>query len=115
MPKAKLKPAVIKPRKCTLVPFGDRVVIKRDDAESTSGGGILLPAKLIAGDKPKRGIVLAIGAGSILKDGTRHAMTAKVGDRVFFNTYPGCEIEHGPHKELFVIIREHDILAADVS
>lgn len=114
MPKVKTKPVRIA-KTFPLVPFGDRVVIKRDDAEHKTAVGILLPAKHIEGNKPKRGKILAIGKGSILKDGSIHAMTAKVGDVVFFNTYPGCEIEHGPHKELFVIIREHDILAADVS
>ena len=40
-------------------PLGDRIVVKREDAEEKTAGGILLPDN--AKNKPQRGTVLAIG------------------------------------------------------
>ena len=50
-------------------PLGDRVVIRRDDSEETTAGGIVLPDS--AKDKPTRGKIIAIGDGKLLEDGTR--------------------------------------------
>ena len=40
-----------------VVPLGERVVVKRAEAESTTAGGIVLPDS--AQDKPQRGEVIA--------------------------------------------------------
>ena len=46
-----------------LVPLGDRVVLRRESAEETTAGGIVLPDA--AQDKPQRGEVVAIGDGHV--------------------------------------------------
>ncbi len=65
-----------------LKPIGDRIVVRREAAEEKTAGGILLPDA--AKNKPQRGKVVAVGAGRMLKDGTRRALHVKEGDTVLF-------------------------------
>jgi len=90
-----------------IVPLGDRVVLKRAEAEQTTAGGILLPDS--AQGKPQRGEVVAIGDGHTSESGERVALTVKEGDRVIFSSYAGDEIIMGD--ETFLLMRESDILA----
>ena len=88
-------------------PLGDKVVIKRTEAEETTAGGIVLPDS--SRGKPPEGRVLSVGLGSLLEDGTRAEPQIKEGDRVIFASYAGTEIEvdSGP----LLIMSESDILA----
>ncbi len=90
-----------------IVPLGDKVVVKRQEAETTTSGGIVLPDS--AQDKPQRGEVIAIGDGHVKSDGTKIPLTVKEGDRVLFSAYGGDEIKLGD--EDFLLLRESDILA----
>lgn len=90
-----------------IVPLGDKVVLKRQEAEDVTAGGIVLPDS--AKDKPQRGEVLAIGEGHIKDDGSRVPLTVKEGDRVIFSSYAGDEIKVGD--EEYLLLRESDILA----
>lgn len=90
-----------------IVPLGDKVVLKRQQAEDVTAGGIVLPDS--AKDKPQRGEVLAIGDGHVKDDGSRVALTVKEGDRVIFSSYAGDEITVGD--EEYLLLRESDILA----
>jgi chaperonin GroES len=90
-----------------LVPLGDRVVLRREEAEQTTSGGIVLPDA--ARDKPQKGEVIAVGDGHVKDDGTRVPLTVKVGDRVIFNSYGPDEIKLG--EEEYLLLRESDILA----
>ena len=66
-----------------IVPLGDRVVLKRADAEGKTKGGIVLPDT--AKDKPQKGEVIAVGDGYIRDDGSRVPLTVKEGDDVIFS------------------------------
>ncbi len=88
-------------------PLGDRVVVRRFEAEEKTAGGILLPDT--AREKPQRGRVLAVGPGKTLDDGKRQALSVAVGDEVLYGRYAGNEVELGG-KEL-KIMRESDLLA----
>jgi chaperonin GroES len=90
-----------------IVPLGDRVVVKRAEAESKTAGGIVLPDS--AQDKPQRGKVIAIGDGHVKSDGGKIPLSVKKGDKVIFSPYGGEEIEIGEEKLL--LLRESDILA----
>ena len=90
-----------------IVPLGDKVVVKRQEAETTTSGGIVLPDS--AQDKPQRGEVIAIGDGHVKSDGTKVPLTVKEGDRVLFGAYGGEEIKLGDDD--FLLLRESDILA----
>ena len=92
----------------TLKPLGDRVVVEREEAKSTTAGGIVLPDT--AKDKPQKGKVLAIGDGRITKDGKRRPLQVKVGDSVLFTSYAGDEFKIDGEKKV-LLMREDDILA----
>jgi len=87
-------------------PLGDRVLVKRAEAEERTAGGILLPET--AKDKPKEGTVVAIGEGKQLDDGSRSTFAVKPGDRILFSAYAGTEVKY--LGEEFLIMREEDIL-----
>ena len=89
-------------------PLGDRVVVEREEAKSTTAGGIVLPDT--AKDKPQKGKVLAIGDGRITKDGKRRPLQVKVGDSVLFTSYAGDEFKLDGEKKV-LLMREDDILA----
>lgn len=88
-----------------VIPLGDRVLIKREQAEKTKGG-ILLPET--AKEKPKIGIVLEVGPGKLDDNGKRVAMSVKKGDRVLFSNYSGTEIKVNDEDEM--ILSEDDVL-----
>lgn len=88
-------------------PLGDRVLVKRLEAEKMTKGGILLPDS--AKEKPKEGMVEAVGPGKFLDDGSRGKLQVKKGDRVLFTSYAGTEIKV-KDKE-FLVMSEDDILA----
>jgi chaperonin GroES len=93
--------------KIKLQPLGDRVVVEREEAETTTSGGIVLPDS--AKDKPARGKVVSIGDGRLLDDGTRSRFQVKPGDRVIFNSYAGETFKVGDDELL--LMREDEILA----
>jgi len=101
--KAKAK----KPASIKLQPLGDRVVVEREESESKTAGGIVLPDS--AQDKPARGTIISIGEGRLLDDGTRHKLQVKPGDRVIFSSYAGEHFKIGEQELL--LMREEDILA----
>lgn len=71
-------------------PLGDKVVVEPANQEEKTAGGILLPDT--AKQKPQEGIVVAVGGGRILDDGSRAPMAVSVGDRVIYAKYGGNEI-----------------------
>jgi chaperonin GroES len=90
-----------------LQPLGDRVVVRREEGEERTAGGILLPDA--AKEKPTRGVIEAVGNGKLLDDGTRGRLQVNVGDRVLFTTWAGETFKVG--EEELLLMREEDILA----
>jgi len=88
-------------------PLGDRVLVEREKAEEKTAGGIVLPDA--AKQKPQRGVVLAVGEGKLLKDGTRKALQVKKGDTIYFTAWAGDEYKSNGKDVL--VMREEDILA----
>jgi len=87
-------------------PLGERILVKRVEAETTSAGGIILPES--AKEKPKEGIVIALGDGKLLDNGERAAFSVKKRDRVLFTSYGGTEVKY--EGEEYLIMEERDIL-----
>ena len=90
-----------------VVPLGDKVVIKRLDAEARTAGGIVLPDS--AKEKPQQGRVLSVGDGRLVADGKRVKCQVHEGDRVVFSTWSGAEIKVA--NDELLILSESDILA----
>ncbi len=90
-----------------LIPLGDKVIVKRVEAEEQTSGGILLPD--MARDKPQQGRVLSVGDGCLLADGTRVRHQVSEGDRILFGRYAGTEVRVGGDELLIMSVG--DILA----
>ncbi|WP_442601860.1 co-chaperone GroES [Paenibacillus sp. KN14-4R] len=88
-------------------PLGDRVVIEAIAKEETTASGIVLPET--AKEKPQEGKVVAVGSGTLNKDGERLPLEVREGDRIIFSKYAGTEVKFDGRELL--IMRESDILA----
>jgi len=88
-------------------PLGDKVLVKRLEAEEVTAGGIVLPDT--AKEKPKEGKIIALGRGRQLKDGSYAAFSVKTGDKVLFSSYAGTEVKI--NGEEYLVMGEEDILA----
>jgi chaperonin GroES len=88
-------------------PLGDKILIKRADAQDKTDAGIFLPES--AKDQPKEGKVIAVGSGILNKNtGEYMPFTVCKGDKVIFSTYSGTEVKLGDDEML--ILSEDDIL-----
>ena len=89
-------------------PLHDKVIVERQEAEPKSAGGIVLTGS--AAEKSTRGIVLAVGKGRVLENGTVLPMDVKIGDMVIFSEGYGTKTEKIEGKEV-LILSENDIMA----
>lgn len=87
-------------------PLGDRVVIKKLEAEEKTKSGIVLTGT--AKERPQEAEVVAVGSGGMV-DGKEIVMEVKVGDKVLFSKYAGTEVK--VDGEEYTIIKQDDILA----
>ena len=88
--------------KINITPLADRVIVKQEEAETTTASGIIIPDN--AQEKPQKGTVVAVGKGT--KD---NPTTVTSGDIVLYGKYAGTELKHDG--EEFIIMRESDIFA----
>ena len=88
-------------------PLGDRVLLKRLEAEEKTTGGIVLPDA--AKQKPKQGKVVAVGEGKQLDSGEKVACQVKKGDVVLFGSFAGTEVT--VEGEEYLLMSEDEILA----
>ncbi|OPJ61523.1 co-chaperone GroES [Clostridium oryzae] len=87
-------------------PLGDRVVLKKLEAEETTKSGIVLPGA--AKEKPQEAEIVAVGPGGVI-DGKEIKMEVKVGDKVIISKYSGTEVKY--NGEEYTIVKQEDILA----
>ena len=88
-----------------LKPLGDRVIVKADEAEEKTAGGLILAHD--AKEKPQTGVVLAVGEGKMDKDGKLVPVPVKVGDKVLYGKYGGTEVS--VNGEDVMILRSDDL------
>ena len=88
-------------------PLGEKILVKRLEAEEKTAGGIVLPDS--AKEKPKEGKVVALGDGKLLDDGSRADFQVKAGDTVLFTSYGGTEVT--VDNEEYLLMSEDDVLA----
>ena len=83
-------------------PLGERVVIKRLEAEEKTQSGIVLPGQ--AKEKPQMAEVVAVGPGT-----EEDKMELKAGDLVIFSQYAGTQVKF--KGEEYTILSQKDVLA----
>jgi len=91
-------------------PLGERVVIKPEEREEVTKGGLYLPDT--AKEKPQQGEVVAVGTGRVADDGKRIPMELKKGDKVIYSKFAGTEYKDPANDaDEYLILRESDVLA----
>ena len=90
----------------TIKPLGQRVLLKRIEAEEVSAGGIVLPDS--AQEKPHEAIVAALGTGGKNEDGSDFEFSVSVNDKVLISKYGGTEVKVNGDDHL--IMSESEIL-----
>jgi chaperonin GroES len=88
-------------------PLADRILVKREDADETVRGGIIIPDT--AKEKPQQGKVIAVGPGRLDENGKRIPLEVKKGDRILMGKYAGTEVKIDGEEN--IIMREDDVLA----
>lgn len=79
-------------------PLGDRVVIKRIEAEEKTKSGIVLPGQ--AKEQPQIAEVLAVA---------NDEMDVKIGDKVIFSKFSGTDIKIDGNE--YIVVKVEDLLA----
>ncbi|MSO22904.1 MAG: co-chaperone GroES [Acidobacteria bacterium] len=90
-----------------LRPLHDRILVRRLDAVEQAKGGIIIPDT--AKEKPQEGVVVAVGNGKVLENGTRLEMSVKAGEHILFGKFTGAEVKIGG--EELLVLREDEVLA----
>ncbi len=83
----------------TIKPLGDRVLVKVEEADQKTAGGIYIPDT--AQEKTQNGVVLAVGDDEEIK--------VKVDDKIIYDKYAGTSVKVGDDEQL--ILKAADILA----
>lgn len=84
-----------------ITPLFDRIVVKQEEGETVTKGGIIIPDT--AKEKPYKGRVLAVGPGM-----GEEPMQVKVGDLVLYGKYAGSDVNI--EDKDYVIMRQSDCL-----
>lgn len=94
-------------------PAGHRVLIKPDEVESVSEGGIIVhtdSAKKLEEAGVRKGVIHSIGKTAWIGFANDEPW-AKVGDRVYFAKYSGTRLEDPQTKEDLILVRDEDVIA----
>ena len=94
--------------KTNVRPTGNRVLVKRDEAETVTKQGIYLP-ETSKTDKPQFATVVAVGEGKLNDKGDRVPIGISVTDRVIVSMWGGTEITI--EDEPYLVIDADEILA----
>ena len=87
-------------------PLRNQIIVKRDEIETTSAGGIILTEA--TQESPTEGTVIACGPG-VRERGERVAPDVEVGDLVLFPQYAGKELNLDG--ETYLIMHDTDVYA----
>lgn len=88
-------------------PLGDKILVKRLEAEGKTDSGIFLPES--AKEKPQQAKVLRVGSGRALENGERAPFQVKEGDTILLGKWGGQEIKID--NEDYLVLSEDEVLA----
>lgn len=89
-----------------LTPLDDRIVLIKEEAETTTPGGLWIPNT--ASESSHFGIVIAVGRGRRDKKGKVRPMDVRVGDRVLLESSYGTTLKW--QNQDVMILREEEVL-----
>ena len=89
-----------------LKPLHDRVLVKREEQDTKSAGGIIIPDTVQ--EKPMEGKVIAVGSGTRSEDGKVTPLDVKAGDKILFGKWSGTEVTIDGDE--LIIMQESDVM-----
>lgn len=95
-------------KEISIQPLGKRVLIKPEEIEDKTPGGLVIPPSASDDKRPAMGSVVKLGKGKD-DDGKAISFEVKVGDKVFFKKYSPEEIDLDG--EIYLLLNIEDILA----
>ncbi|MGO3732221.1 MAG: co-chaperone GroES [Vagococcus sp.] len=90
-----------------LKPLGDRVIIEVKEEEEKTIGGIVLTSA--SKEKSQTGVIIAVGDGRTLDNGTTLPVSVEAGQTVMFEKYAGQDVTYDGTD--YLIVHEKDIVA----
>ena len=90
-----------------LRPLHDRVIVRRQEPETKTAGGIIIPDN--GQEKPDQGEIVAIGNGKRNDRGELNPMSVSVGEIVLFGKHSGQPVK--VDGEELLSMREDDLFA----
>lgn len=90
---------------------GSRVLVKEQKLSDETETGIVLPGR--EKEQTNQGIVLAVGDGAMLENGTKVPVGVNVGDKVLYTAFSGSPIVIAGEEDedsRYLILNERDIL-----
>ena len=87
-------------------PLHDRILAQRVDEQSKTSGGLFIPDN--AKEKPLEAVIIAVGSGKVLANGTVQPLGVKAGDKILIAKYSGSDVKIVGKDH--IIVREDDIL-----
>jgi chaperonin GroES len=86
-------------------PLHDRILAQRLDEQDRTSGGLFIPDN--AKEKPLEAVVIAVGSGKLLANGTIQPLAVKPGDKILIAKYSGSEVKLVGTDH--IIVREDDV------
>ena len=88
-------------------PLHDRILARRTVEQDKTTGGLFIPDN--AKEKPMEAVVIAVGSGKVLDNGSVQQLTVKAGDKILIGKYTGSDVKLDGQDH--IIVREDDVLA----
>lgn len=88
--------------------LGARVLVKEIKKSDKLNSGIVIPGR--EKEQTNKGIVLVVGDGAMLDNGTKIPVRVKEGDTVVYAAFAGSPIYDEEKQETYLMLNERDIL-----
>ncbi|HEX7941332.1 MAG TPA: co-chaperone GroES [Gemmatimonadaceae bacterium] len=88
-------------------PLRDRILARRVVEQDRTKGGLFIPDN--AKEKPLEAVVVAVGNGTLLPNGTVQALAITAGDKILIGKYTGSEVKLDGQDH--IIVSEDEVLA----
>ena len=89
--------------------IGPRLLVLPHKPSELQENGIIIPAE--AQDSTQRGVVLVVGEGTLLADGSFLEPCVGVGDEIIYARYSGTSLQLEGQRTEYLIIQESDVRA----
>lgn len=88
---------------------GARILVKEEKLQDEVGSGIIISGR--SKQKTNIGVVVKVGDGAMLENGTKVPVNIKPGETVIYSSFSGSPIkEKADDPEEYIILNERDVL-----